>query len=151
MRKKRKINWTLITIILLNIFSILFIKLYDQNKYLKTREGIKENGTYAMGEIVLFSKGTWSQIGTISITYQFQDKHYRGDIVSGHRLNMREGEKYIVIFDSTNLKSCVLLHNYPVTDSIQFLKDVEYLKKYPPTGDYESWIWKCFKDKKRLW
>lgn len=152
MSKKRKINWTLITILLLNIFGILFIKLHDQNKYLKTREGIKDNGAYAIGTITLTPPegNLIKQGGAERVFYQYNDLNFEGDAVGPFK-RTHIGNKYIILFDSTNIKRCVVLYDYPVSDSTQFLKDVEYLKKHPPKPYYESLIWGCFKNKKRLW
>lgn len=152
MNKRRKINWTFITILLLNFFGILFIKLYDQNKYLKTREGIEENGAYAIGIITLTPpKGELiKQGGAERIMFTHKGHLFEGDAVSLVK-RTEIGNKYIIAFDTTNIKHCIVLYDYPVTDSTQFLKDVEYLKQYPPIPYFETLIWKCFKNKEKLW
>ncbi len=66
-------NWTIIIIVLLNVFVILFIKLHDQNKYIKTKNGIEKDGEFGMCKVTLFSSGTLRQVGTIAISYQYKD------------------------------------------------------------------------------
>ena len=151
MRGKVKMNWTLIVIILLNILGIGFIKLHDQNKYIKTKTGIEKHGNFAICEITLFSSGTIRQTGAIEITYQYKGQHYQGDIVGPYTQHVKEGDRYIVWFDTTNLKQCVVLFNCPVTDSLQFEQDVKLLKQNPPVPYYESLTWKCFRNKEKLW
>lgn len=151
MAKRIKVDRTLVFLILLNVFVISFIKLHDQNKYIKTKNGIEKNGEFGICEITLFSSGTIRQVGTIRISYQYKNQTYEGDIVGPYTKHVKKGDYYVVMFDATKLKRCVVLFDYQVTDSTQFLKDVEYLKQHPPTPRYESLIWKRFQNKEKLW
>ncbi len=85
------------------------------------------------------------------ISYQHKNQNYEGPTVGPWTKHVKKGDSYIVMFDSTNLKRNVVLYDYQVTDSTQFLKDVEYLKQHPPTPYYESLIWKRFQNKEKLW
>ncbi len=44
----------------------------------------------------------------------------------------------------------MVLYDYPVKDSLQFVRDMEFLRKNPPKP-YDTLIWKCFRNKEKLW
>ncbi len=143
--------WKFIIIILLPVLYIVFIQFNYQNKYIKAKSGIEKNGEFAICKVTRFSTGTLRQAGDITISYQYKDRSYEGDIVGPYEKEVKEGDHFIVMFDTTKLSRCVVLFDYPVPDSTQFLKDVEYLKHNPPKPYYETLIWKCFRNKEKLW
>ena len=151
MKGKVKMNWTLIIILLLNILGIGFIKLHDQNKYIKTKTGIEKHGEYAIGIITLIPpEGKLiKQGGAERILYKYKKQIFEGDAVGPFKMT-KKNDKYIVIFDTTNLKHCMVLYDYPVKDSLQFVRDMEFLRKNPPKP-YDTLIWKCFRNKEKLW
>ncbi len=91
MKGKVKMNWTLIVILLLNILGIGFIKLHDQNKYIKTKTGIEKHGEYTIGTIILAPPDgkLTRQGGAEIVSFTHKDKVFEGDAVGPFKMTKK--------------------------------------------------------------
>jgi hypothetical protein len=124
---------------------IVILMIVLDNK--STIKAIKDNPAYSIGTVTRYSNGsrTIQFNGTVSrsspgVTIVFYVKNKKIKTNSkgmGPKSNQAdcEGKNYVVIYDYKDPKKCVILFDYPVKDSADFIQAVEKLKINPPNID----------------
>jgi hypothetical protein len=117
-----------LVVLVLSIFSYLYLK---EN----TGKKIKENLGYAIGSFQ--SAITGGPITNTNIFFSFEtsdftkmDRVFTKGKITGYK-NAQEGDKYLVIYDTTAPENCQILFDYPINDSTDFKRYLEEFKTKP--------------------
>ncbi|WP_163264515.1 hypothetical protein [Dysgonomonas sp. 216] len=100
---------------------------------------IMQNMGYSIGTVQLILTPSTNQrsAGDASIYFSLDinDLIYKKQKDKGLSNNkykkMKIGERYMVVYDTTNIENCILLVDYPVRDSIDYFRYMEEFKNQP--------------------
>jgi hypothetical protein len=144
MKKEKIMNWIKGILIIGGVPIVTLLIVLDNKSNIKA---IKDNPAYAIGIVTHYSKGsrTIPINGTVSrtsssvfVAFYVKNKKIKTDSKGmGPKSNQAdcEGKNYVVIYDYKDPKKCVILFDYPVKDSADFIQAVEKLKINPPNID----------------
>lgn len=117
------------------LFTIILVIWYlDTRK--KDGQNIKENIGYAIGTLDKCGTSYGPRLSSTSILISFESKSERINKtpINGKGRNcdkIVEGGLYLVIYDTLSPKTCHMLFDYPIKDSIDFRRYLEEFKTKP--------------------
>lgn len=121
------------------LIGCLFILLFSLILYFYLRENtgkkIERNMGYAIGSFQSAIVG--GPIANTNIFFSFEtanltklDRIFAKGKIGGYK-NAKKGDHYLVIYDITNPENCQILFDYPIKDSIDFIRYLEEFKAKP--------------------
>ncbi len=129
----------------MSIALVAFVFLiYDKDSTVKS---ISENKEYSIATIISCS-GRGIKRSSASLRIAFEDKNSKTKIETFANLGTipknaknQIGNKFVVVYNYLNPKECILLAEYPVKDSADFVEYIKSFNSAPPSLNkyYKFW------------
>ncbi|GEM_PF-1136299 len=141
-KKKNKQGWIVPIIVIVILFSSAIFM--AQKRKGDLRNSIHKNTGYSIGTVTKYIGGHGGGIGKSfkvlpsdpSIWIEFKVNNSKENTQSKGLLRSDMegcvGKNYIVIYDTLNPENCILLFNYPINDSLDFIRFTNDFKASPP-------------------
>jgi hypothetical protein len=133
-------------VVIICLFVLFAVVINIQRKNL--REKICRHPAYAIGTVTKIAGGSSGAVrigrwGSSShsdpiVHISFQEKGTLRETESKGLLSSNtdyEGKRFVVIYDSLNYKNCILLFDFPIRDTTDFVRYMELFKSSPPNLD----------------
>lgn len=122
-----------------SIIVIIIVIIWSQWDNKRLHRNISENLSYSVATITKYippggippSAGSiWAEFNIDG--YLFETLTKGGTRSPGTKIpDSPKGKQYLIIYNAKNPEECILLWDYPINDSTDFRRYIEYLKKHP--------------------
>ncbi len=112
-----------------------------------TVNSIAKNREYSIATIIKYS-GPGIKHSSSSLRIAFYDSNRNADIetvaylgTTPRDVKNKIGDRYVVIYNRNNPEQCILLAEYPIIDSLDFMQYKESFKSSPPDLNKYYKLW----------